>query len=256
MKRAAINLVRYQVRQGFLSGLIFLVKFRKKSGLISVKPSNIKFPFWLRAGTSDIPTFDELFVANHYDFNYGFNAKNIIDCGANIGLSTIFFKNLFPDAAIIAIEPEHSNFEMLQKNVTPYNNISCINAGVWNKETNLKGSEKYGTEKWMFSVEEVSNTESEGESKKDLMPAVSIAGLMQTFQLPTIDILKIDIEGAELELFSTNTEYWLPKTKCIVIELHDWLRKGCGTAFFKATSQYNFSYFQKGVNLFCINNSF
>lgn len=249
MKKILLNFIRYQLRQGFPLGLIIFAKFQKKIGLIYVTPVKIKYPVWLRSQTSDVPTFDEIFVANHYDYNYGFVPETIIDCGANVGLATVFFKNKFPQATVIAIEPEKSNFEMLEKNAKPYNNVYCVNAGVWNKETNLKGSEKYGSEKWTFSVEE-----SNGFEDKSEMPALSVNNLMAKYNLDSIGILKIDIEGSELELFSNNTENWLPKTKCVVIELHDRLRKGCGTAFFKAMSQYDFSYDQKGVNMFCINN--
>jgi len=77
---------------------------------------------------------------------------------------------------------------------------------------------------------------------------------MERFQLEEIDLLKIDIEGAEKELFSTNYESWLPKTKVLYIELHDRYRKGTATSFFKAICQYDFSIFLGRENLICIRN--
>lgn len=249
MKKFLTQFARYTSRQGFFKGINILLKFRKTSGLIKVTPLEANTNVWLRPKTSDIPTFDEVFVARQYEFDYGFIPSTIIDCGANIGLATVFFKNKFPNSTIISVEPEKSNYEMLEKNVSNYKDIHCINAGIWNKEIALKGSEKYGSEKWMFSVEEASETD------LDTMAAISINAILDKYNINEIGILKIDIEGAELELFSNNTENWLGKTKCIVIELHDRMRKGTGNAFFRIMSLYDFSYYQNGVNLFCINNS-
>ncbi len=251
MKNILIKLARYIIRQGFFKGISILIKFNKKDGLIKVKPKNVKSPLWLRADSSDVPTFDEIFIAEQYEFDYGFIPETIIDCGANIGLTTIYYKNKFPNSTIISVEPELSNFKMLKKNVSDYDNVFCINAGVWNKETLLKGSDKYGTEKWAFSVEEIEKNAID----ENTIPSISINTILEKYSFSKIDILKVDIEGAEIELFSKHTENWLPKTKCIVIELHDRFRKGTGKAFFKASSNYDFSYYQNGVNLFCINNN-
>ena len=64
-----------------------------------------------------------------------------------------------------------------------------------------------------------------------------------------IDILKLDVEGAEKEIFSSNYEDWLPKTKVLIIELHDRMRKGCSKVVFSAISEYNFSLDISGENL-------
>ena len=54
--------------------------------------------------------------------------------------------------------------------------------------------------------------------------------------IETVDILKLDIESAEKELFNFNTENWLPRIETIVIELHDWMKPGCSNSFFRAIS--------------------
>ena len=71
-----------------------------------------------------------------------------------------------------------------------------------------------------------------------------------------VDIVKIDVEGAEKELFDSNFERWIPRTKCIIIELHDRMKKGCSKSFFKAISKYNFSCELRGENLILINLEF
>ena len=69
----------------------------------------------------------------------------------------------------------------------------------------------------------------------------------------TIDILKIDIEGSEKELFSSNYEKWLPATKLIFVEVHDDMKKGCSKAVFSAIGKYNFHFSMKHENLIFIN---
>jgi hypothetical protein len=56
----------------------------------------------------------------------------------------------------------------------------------------------------------------------------------------TIDLLKIDIEGAENELFRTNYESWLPRTRAIVLEIHNHFRPDCSSVLEKALSQFHF----------------
>ena len=70
-----------------------------------------------------------------------------------------------------------------------------------------------------------------------------------------LDILKIDIEGAEHELFKNNYDTWLPNTRCLIIELHDRMRNRSSQNFFKAISKYDFSYSHQGENLVFINNN-
>jgi hypothetical protein len=73
---------------------------------------------------------------------------------------------------------------------------------------------------------------------------------------PHIDILKLDIEGSEKEVFETGYEHWLPKINILIIELHDKMKKGCSRAVFNAISKYDFSFDIKGENIIFTNNAF
>ena len=73
--------------------------------------------------------------------------------------------------------------------------------------------------------------------------------IMDKYNSSTIDLLKVDIEGAEKELFSSNYEYWLPRTKVLIIETHDRLKQGCSKSIFAALASYNFSLDIKGNTL-------
>jgi len=157
-------------------------------------------------------------------------------------MSTLFYKIKFPKAKIIAVEPELLNYKIMLKNTEHLSNVIVINAGIWNKETNLK-IENSISDSWGFVVKE---SEIENENT---IPAVSISTLMHQYNLNAIDILKIDIEGSEKEMFQENYKEWLSRTKVLSIELHDGYRKGASKSFFNAISEFDFSMFRKNENL-------
>ncbi|WP_303317392.1 FkbM family methyltransferase [Flavivirga abyssicola] len=225
-----------------VQGMMLLFKRNIKSlKFFNITLPKHNSPVLLRNNTSDIGVFYQVFLAKSYNLNYYIDPKIIIDCGANIGLSSVFFKNKFPDAKIIAIEPEQSNFELLEKNTKNYNNVFCINSGIWNKSTNLKI--KSNSANWDFTVEEVDY------KNEDTIPAISIKNIMDDYDIKQIDILKIDIEGSEKELFEEDYEYWMQRTKVLIIELHDGLREGASKSFFSAISKFNFRMTKKDENL-------
>ena len=236
-------IIKYYGKFGF-QGITFLFKKHfKQNQTITFSNSEYSHPIFLRNNTSDIPTFLQVIINQDYLMNYNFEPKVIIDCGANIGLGTVYFKNKYPNAKIISIEPEQSNFELLLKNTKKYNNVYCLKGGIWKKSTNLLIKD-VGLGNWGFMIEE-SNT-----SSKDSIKAYTIDDLIKQFDIDHIDILKVDIEGSEKELFECNYEKWLPKTKVLIIELHDRMRQGCSKSFFKALSNYNFSISHKGENIY------
>lgn len=208
------------------------------------------YPIHLRPNSSDFSTFLQIFVEKGYDTHYVENADVIIDAGANIGLFTVFIKNKFPDARIICIEPDTNNFEWLKMNTSSLKKVEYEKAGLWSKSTHLKISDKYEMGKWALVVEE-------SDMETELM-ACSMDDLMNKYNLTKIDILKIDIETSERVLFSSNYENWLPKVKMIIIELHDWVEKGCAQPFFNAIIECipQFSFFTCGDNTVIINESF
>lgn len=226
-----------------LSGFLLLVKkYWFKNQNISFSSSNYSQPILIRNNTTDFSTFIQVFINNEYSIAYDFEPKVIIDCGANVGYAAVYFKTKFPNVKIISIEPDDSNFEFLQKNTKNYTDIICLKGAIWNKETKLELKDM-GLGKSALMVEESLD------STQNTMKTYTIDHLMKQFQLDQIDIIKIDIEGSEKELFESNFEHWLPKTKVIVIELHDRMRKGCSKSFFKALSNYDFTLDFSGENI-------
>jgi len=225
-------------------GKEFLVKRRSaKSGEeINFRVKYLDHPIFLRADTSDIATFYQCIYHKEYDIDFNGEPKVIVDLGANIGLTSVFFKSKYKDAKIIAVEPESSNFMMLQKNLKNYTDTNTYKAGVWNKNANLviedKGLGHYG-----FVVRE---TESKTENSFE---AISLQQIIEENEIDTIDILKIDIEGSEKKLMDESAHLWLPKVNVLIIELHDRMESGCSQQLFKTLQKYNFTMLIKGENL-------
>jgi FkbM family methyltransferase len=198
-------------------------------------------PLRIRIGTSDVLVFESVFLNEEYDLSFlNLYPKIILDLGANVGYTSIFFANCYPGSRILSVEPEENNFKMLKENTRPYQNIVPIHAAVWYKNQRLQ-IKNPKAEKWEFQVGEVKD-----ETCSVMVNALTMDDLIKITGKNTIDILKIDIEGAEVEVCGSNCESWLGKINVIVIELHDSLRKGCSDIFKRAVSHYDFQRVQRG----------
>ncbi len=173
----------------------------------------------------------------------------IIDCGGNIGLSTLFLAKIYPEAIISVIEPNEENFEMLKLNTAVLGDrVKLFKGGIWNEKCYLHITNP-SSGSAAFRVEPVKEV-TEGSISAFTIDEISkLGGAEYPF------ILKIDIEGAQKYLFEKNID-WVGKAHLIMLELDDWLLPWQGTsdAFFKATSQHKFDYIIKGETIFCFRN--
>lgn len=217
-----------------------------KDGVVRIAIPQSATKIAIRVNTSDIQTFKQMFFANdsNYDIAMDITPKVIVDGGANVGHASIYFANKYPDAQIIAVEPEASNVAILRENTALYPNIKVLQAGIWHKRTFLK-IRNLENEKWAFQVEE-------SESHEDSMEAITIADIIELSSTGFIDILKLDIEGAEKEVFSGRQD-WLDKVGILIIELHDRFKPGCSQAFYSAVSPFKFKKFHRGENIILVN---
>lgn len=204
--------------------LLFIEKnseISRNQKLVPIKVKNLPYPIFLRRNSSDINVFNQIIIKQEYDTEFPSKQVDyILDLGANIGLTSIYFANVFPQARIVAIEPEPENYKILVKNTKFYPNIITELTAVWSRKTNLIIHRELRSE-WSARVFEVKK------STKDSFPAKDITTIMKDYSLPKIDILKIDIEGTEKEVFSANVIPWLKKTGMIFVELHERYAPGC-----------------------------
>lgn len=234
------SLARYCQRLGPVHGLATysrLVMFDKKA--VAVSMPGFRAPIMVRPDTMDPFIFEEIFILDEYKFTTDRQPQTIFDIGANVGYASLYFANKYPAARIITVEPERSNTECLKKNTASYPNITVIEAGIWHRHARLALVDKKAKSS-DFQLKEA-------EPGQEGVEAVTIDDLMKLAETSHADIVKIDIEGGERELFSENTE-WLSKVDAVIIELHDRFRPGCKAAFLQAIAPYGFEGYEIGLN--------
>jgi FkbM family methyltransferase len=223
---------------------------------IKVNPSTGS-SVYLRPFTSDKDVYLQVFVNEDYKsvisiYEQIFKKQpiKIIDCGSNIGLTTVYFKEKYPKAEFLAIEPFADNISMMKLNfeVNNINKTGIIEGGVWNKTEKLFLNRDFRDGKeWSISVGTPNGSGGE-------IQAFSVLDIIN--QKGDIDILKIDIEGSEKQLFA-DIEYakkFLQKVKCVAIEIHD--EFDCRESIYQAFRQSNFFYFDISDTTIAINRSY
>jgi len=160
-------------------------------------------------------TYQEIFLQKIYSFNANREDPVIIDCGANIGLSLLFFKLKFPNCRITAFEADPKIFEYLKENVKSFNfeGIDLINKALWDKETILEFYSE-GADGGRIDDKIVGNG--------NLIKVETIK--LSQYLKEDIDFLKIDIEGAEYKVLEECKDY-LKNVKKIFIEYHSFVDK-------------------------------
>jgi FkbM family methyltransferase len=229
VRRAWLNLARYASVVGGVRGAWFVLRelIDSKPRVVTIRVRGIAAPFEVRLRTSDLAVVAQVFVDGEYDTDYGIEPECIVDAGANIGASPIYFANRFPAARVVAIEPDPANYAILCSNVRRWPQITPVHAALWPEDTMVELSDPgYGTWGYQASV-----------SRDGSIPAMSMNRLLESNGLERVDLLKIDIEGAERELFEAAGD-WIHRVRAIVIELHDQQTPGCEEAFTKATRDF------------------
>lgn len=198
--------------------------FHANAGVpISFQTRNLLFPVYCRAHTSDLSVFEQIFLDRQYAALVQYDKENIglvLDCGANAGFSAAYFLSAFPNAVVICVEPDPDNFIMLQRNVRPYGKRAiCLQAGIWSCRTELKllhPPQQDGKE-WAVQVRPCK------EEETSEVQAFSIPDILKQLGMDDfpIDILKMDIEGAEGIVFASGYETWLSRVRRIAVEIHD-----------------------------------
>ena len=101
---------------------------------IVLRPPGIPCRVHIRIGTTDEGAYEQVLLEHQYAIDLPFSPRVIVDAGANIGTTSIYFAHRYPEARIIAIEAEASNFALLSKNVEPYARITPIHAALWSQD--------------------------------------------------------------------------------------------------------------------------
>jgi FkbM family methyltransferase len=205
---------------------------------VTVWPLSFRKPLALRMETTDLDVYRDV-IGGQFEFRLPFEPRVIVDAGAHIGLTSIWFANKYPAARIVAIEPEPSNFDVLARNVRPYPLIVPVHAALWSHDGEIAVSNPNpAQENWAFVTCEG------GDGVR--VRAATITTLKAELSLPAIDLIKVNIEGAEQEVFEDVG--WLEGVRCVMIDLHEWLRPGCSAIVERALKGFERS--QKGAITF------
>lgn len=156
--------------------------------------------------------YDEIFNKEIYKFNSDNEDMLILDCGANIGLSIIYFKKIFPNATVIGFEPDEKIFDVLEYNIKSLelSNVQLFKKACWSKETTLQ-----------FVSEGADAGRTATDSDKENIISVETIRL-KDFIDKKVSFLKIDIEGAEYEVLRDAAEN-LTNVKNIFVEYHSFV---------------------------------
>jgi FkbM family methyltransferase len=171
----------------------------------------------------------------------------IVDAGANIGASAVYFSLFYPRAHVVAVEPERGNFELLERNTRGLD-VDARLAGI---------AAAAGTAALVDPGEGDWGYRTVAAAAGGTVNMLSMSSLVSEEQVRGGEpfIAKIDIEGAEAELFSADTA-WIDAFPLLIVELHDWLIPGGGTSrnFLRCMAARDRDFVYVGENVFSIRN--
>lgn len=189
---------------------------------------NLSFPDYMTLHV----LYNEIFICKEYLFYNNKKSPFIIDCGSNIGMTTLFFKLLYPEAKILAFEPSKINFKLFEKNINNNNlkNIQLIKKALSNKVEKIK---LYNPGSMICS------TNNKGSDRFEMVETT----LLSDYINKEVDFLKMDIEGAETLVFDDlKNKNKLKFINEMIIEYHHTSNKNGLSNILKSLEDNNFAY--------------
>lgn len=236
---------------GLRNARVFLsVNLRRKSGsahqrVYRMHSPQLRHPLQLRGGRADFLVFAQIFLDQEFAPLRQQDLARIIDLGGNIGLASAWLLNIFPRAKVVCIEANSDNYASLEANLAPYGDRAVIvKGGVWWRQTPLA------------LVRRENETDAQvrearaGDDPAAILEGWDVPALMQCAGFTRIDLLKIDIEGAEVELLLHDADRWLPQVRNLSIELHG---PASEAALERALASYTYQRQTSGELTFCFN---
>ena len=229
----------FHIKQpNFKTFCILFVKYRSEP---RYKPFyNVKFDdlvFDYPDSLSFIWQYKDIMVDKVYKFKSTTDKPVIIDCGANIGMSVIWLKKTYPTANILAFEADNKIFQFLNKNIE--RNIGFLNVSIFNKAVwiNSEGVSFFSEGADAGHIDDSANNN---------IPSIRLKDVLSKFEY--IDLLKIDIEGAETEVL-VDLDDELKKVKNIFVEYHSISNKTQDLSKILSLFEfYGFKYFIKSLS--------
>jgi FkbM family methyltransferase len=194
----------------------------------------------LRAKTHDIDIFEQIFLLRDCEVKLQAEPRFIVDAGAHIGCSALFFASSFPRANVAAIEADPGNYQLLLRNTRDHQRIRAIHAAVWHRPESVVIANEQD-DPWSFQIKSA-------DGQCTTIQGMTVSAIISECGFEKIDLLKLDIEGAEREIFEAGDLDWMNRTDAIMIELHDRFRPGCEAAFLDAARRFRFEITQRNFH--------
>ncbi len=205
-------------------------QFRLRCRVSEGRDSEVQMALRMPASlSSDSAVFDQIFVKHEYrhvvEWFSGIRPENIdtiLDVGANIGCAALFFGARFPNARIYCLEPEAGNYQRLDLNLklNPERNIGAARGAIWTRSCALRCIRDFrdGRESAYRFVESESGSDLAGDAD-----AMDIQALSERAGFATVDLLKLDVEGAEATLLRDErfTGFLKSQVARIAVEVHE-----------------------------------
>jgi FkbM family methyltransferase len=203
----------------------------EKGALVELRVPSLDHPICVRAGTTDLQELVYVTIRETYGAILpDGEVHTIVDAGANIGDSSAWYLTRFPRARVIAIEPHPDNFRLLERNLRPYGDRAvAIRGALWHRLGALA----------VRPAADLDSTSVEETAEASDCEAVTMAEILERFRIDRVDIFKCDIEGAERDLFESDCDGWLTRTRFIAIETHG---PECLSAVMTATRRHGFTH--------------
>lgn len=198
-------------------------------------PSQVARPL-----SSDLPTYKQVFEQEDYRIDLPLRPRHIVDLGANVGYSVAYFHHAYPDARIVAVEPDKENYELARLNASlagATKRATIVHSGIWHSPTHIRIVNPSGNA-WAYRIDSCAA------DAPGALRSVTMGQLMQRYDLPVVDLVKIDIEAGERFLFAANTE-WLDHVNALIIEFHDRFTPGCREPVIDALDRHFGAYTEK-----------
>jgi FkbM family methyltransferase len=215
---------------------------------LKIKPRQAQHPVVARLRvSSDMGIFRQIFARDAYACLRSVSSPRwILDLGANVGYSSAYFLSCFPTARVIAVEPDPDNYEICCLNLHQYGKRARVVPGAaWSTRSRLvlsRGTLGVGREcaRQVFA----------GADREASVEGYDIPSLLEMTGGERVDILKVDIEQSELDLFGNHSLSWLRAIGNICIELHG---ADCKKVFFEALRDFDYALQRSGELTVCLN---
>lgn len=175
---------------------------------VEVRSNLLRFPFFLRPGENDVNIFINNVIRQEYgQYPLSKPPRMLVDAGACIGDTAAYFLTIYPDLRVIAIEPNEDNARLASLNLAPYGDRVTLLSKA------LAGTKGHTTFSGGYDFGSIGSGEA-------IVETINMETLLSIIPEGKIDVLKMDIEGAELDVFEKDCESWIHAVDSMIVELH------------------------------------